>query len=86
MANITLHHPYSPHIHTKYEITHLHPNMTFLIIPIAYTTYIHTYHTYTIVKTRNKDKNKIKIFLKKAKFCLFIPKYFKTSKAEIILF
>ena len=86
MANITLHHPYSPHIHTKYEITHIHPNMTFQIIPIAYTTYIHTYHTYTIVKTRNKDKNKIKIFLKKAKFCLFIPKYFKTSKAEIILF
>ena len=51
MANITLHHLYPPHIHTKYEITHIHSNMTFQIIPIAYTTYIHTYHTYTIVKT-----------------------------------
>ena len=54
MANITLHHPYPPHILTKYEITHIHTNMTFQIIPIAYTTYTHTYHTYTIDKTRNE--------------------------------
>ena len=54
MANTTLHHPYPPHIHTKYEITHIHPNMTFQIIPITYTTYIHTYHTYTIVQTTKK--------------------------------
>ena len=84
MANTTLHHPYPPHIHTKYEITHIHTiAYTFEIIPIAYTTYIHTYHTYTIVKTRKNTKIKI-IFFKKAKFCLFMPKYFKTSKAEII--
>ena len=85
MANITLHHPYPPHIHTKYEITHIYPNMKFQIIPIAYTTYIHTYHTYTILKTTKKNKIKI-IFLKKAKICLFMQKYFKTSKAEIIFF
>ena len=65
MANITLHHLYPPHIHTKYEITHIHSNMTFQIIPIAYTTYIHTYHTYTIVKNRKKDKNKKKYFSKR---------------------
>ena len=50
--SIPLLHPYSPHIHTKYEITHIHTNMTFQIKPIAYTTYIHTLHTFTIVKTR----------------------------------
>ena len=44
-------------IYTKYEITHIHPNMTFQIIPIVYTTYIHTYHTYTIVNNWNKEKN-----------------------------
>ena len=68
MANTTLHHPYPPHRHTKYEITHIHPNMTFQIIPIPYTTYIHTYHTYTMVKTRKKDKNKKKYFSKRQNF------------------
>lgn len=81
MANITLHHPYSPHIHTKYEITHIHPNMTFQIIPIAYTTYIHTYHTYTIVKTRKKDKNK-KNISQKGKILPFHPKIFQNVKGR----
>ena len=47
IANITLHHTYTPHIHLKYDITHIHPNMTFQIIPIAYTTYIHTSYIHT---------------------------------------
>ena len=42
--------------------------MTFHILPTACTTYIHTFHTYTIVKTRKKDKNKIKILSKRQNF------------------
>ena len=85
MANITLHHPYPPHIHTNYEITHIHPNMTFQIIPIAYTTYIHTYHTYTIVKTTKKNKNKKNIF-QKGKILPFHAKIFQNLKGRNNIF
>ena len=58
--------------------------MTFQIIPIAYTTYIHTYHTYTIVKTRNKDKNKKnqKNISQKGKILPFHPKIFQNVKGR----
>ena len=87
MANITLHHPYPPHIHTKYEyeITHIHPNMTFQIIPIAYTTYIHTYHTYTIIKTTKIHKNE-KNISQKGKNLPFHAKIFQNLKGRNNIF
>ena len=59
--------------------------MTFQIIPIAYTTYIHTYHTYTIVKTRKKDKNKNNIF-QKGKILPFHAKIFQNLKGRNNIF
>ena len=77
--SILLLHPYSPHIHTRYEITHIHPNMTFQIQPIAYTTYIHTLHTYTIVKTRKKY---IKNISQKGKILPFSCKIIQNLKVQ----
>jgi len=55
--------------------------MTFLIIPKTYTTYIHTNHTNTIVKTRKKDKNK-KNISQKGKILPFHPKIFQNVKGR----
>ena len=80
MANITLHHTYSHHIHTKYEIIHIHPNMTFLIIPIAYT--IYTYISY-IHKSKLDKKTKIKKNIsQKGKILPFHPKIFQNVKGR----